>query len=228
MPKSSPRGTSRAEVVRDSLRADILAGHLEPGRRLTFPELCKSYAVSVGVLREALVRLVDHGIVVAESNLGFSVMALSDSDLQGLTRTRAMIEPRFVKEAVLMGTVQWEAQLVAAHHVLDKTPMWGDLGVNDEWVTAHADFHLAIVSGTGDRRMLEITRRLREEADLYRRWYLSLDRLEAHADQVAREHRELVKAALARDATATETLMRRQIEEATERWLAGRPADRSA
>lgn len=227
MTKSTRQG-SRADAVTDSLRTDILAGRLAPGRRLTFPELCGTYSVSVGVLREALVRLVDLGIVRAESNLGFSVMPLSDDDLRGLTTTRCLIEPGFVREAVGAGSMQWEGRLVAAHHILERIPMAGDRGVNDEWVTAHAEFHLALVSGTGNRRMLEITRRLREEADLYRRWYLDADTISTHSEDAVREHRKLLDEALARDAQAAEKTMRRQIERATELWLAGRPVHQPA
>jgi DNA-binding GntR family transcriptional regulator len=227
MTKPTRQG-SRADLVRNSLRIDILAGRLAPGRRLTFPELCSTYSVSVGVLREALVRLVDLGIVRTESNLGFSVMPLSDDDLRGLTTTRCLIEPGFVREAVGAGSMQWEAGLVAAHHIMERIPMAGEHGVNDEWVTAHAEFHLALVSGTGNRRMLEITRRLREEADLYRRWYLDADAIAGHSEDAAREHRKLLDEALDRDAEAAEKTMRRQIERATELWLAGRPVQQPA
>jgi len=223
-----PRGGTRAEAVRDGLRADILTGRLEPGRRLTFPELCKSYSVSVGVLREALVRLVEDGIVVTESHLGFSVMALSDLDLEGLTRTRATIEPSFVRRAVEFGSVQWEATLVASLHMLEKTPMRGTSGVNEDWVDAHAAFHLDLVSGTGDRRMVEITRRLRQEADLYRRWYLREDQIDVQSEQVHLEHRRLMEAALAREPELAEDIARQQIEDATRRWLTERAVVRSA
>lgn len=218
MTKSNRVG-SRADAVTESLRTDILAGRLEPGRRLTFPELCATYSVSVGVLREALVRLVDHGIVRTESNLGFSVMTLSDEDLAGLTATRAHIEPNFVRAAVKSGSMQWEANLVAAHHLLERTPMCLGGAINEDWLAVHADFHIALIAGGNNRRMIEITRRLREEADLYRRWYLSGPHLEQGCARIAGEHRELLDAALARDAARAERIMRNQIERATETWL---------
>jgi DNA-binding GntR family transcriptional regulator len=215
---SPKRGESRAVAVTASLRRDILAGRLEPGRRLPFPELCATYTVSVGVLREALVRLVDHGIVRAESNLGFSVMSLSEEDLLDLTDVRAQIEPGFVRAAVEVGTMQWEGDVLAAHHLMERTPMRLDQALSDDWVTAHAEFHSVLVSGAGNRRMMEITRRLRDEADLYRRWYLSDAEIERHGGQIADEHRELLDATLARDAGLAEALLHGQIERATERW----------
>jgi len=219
MAKSNKVG-SRADAVTRSLRTDILAGRLEPGRRLTFPELCGTYSVSVGVLREALVRLVDHGIVRTESNLGFSVMTLSEQDLIGLTATRALIEPGFVRQAVESGSMQWEAKLLAAHHMLEHTPMSVDGALNDDWLPVHADFHVALVAGANNRRMIEIVRRLREEADLYRRWYLDSNGIEHCRNRVATEHRGLLDAALARDSKGAEIIVRRQIQRATQTWLA--------
>jgi DNA-binding GntR family transcriptional regulator len=226
--KKAIRSGSRANAVTASLRGDILGGRLEPGRRLTFPELCATYSVSVGVLREALVRLADHGIVRTESNLGFSVMSLSDTDLLDLFRTRALTEPGFVREAVLRGSLEWEGQLMAAHHMLEKTPMEENARLSDAWTGAHAHFHQVLISGAGNRRMLEITSRLREEADLYRRWYLDLRHIGQYSKQVADEHRQLMDAALARDSVGAESLMRQQLEQATAAWLKGRPVERSA
>lgn len=208
-----------------SVRTDILGGQLEPGRRLTFPELCSTYSVSVGVLREALVRLVDRGIVRAESNLGFSVMSLTTDDLLDLTATRALIEPDFVGAAVRSGSMQWEADLVASHHLLARTPMSRDGLLNDYWVGSHAEFHQVLVSGAGNRRMLEIIGRLRGEADLYRRWYLHPEQIQRHQDAIAADHRELMEVALARDYKRAETLMRAGIEGATEMWLAPKVFD---
>lgn len=115
--------------------------------------------------------------------------------------------------------MQWEAGLVAAHHLLERTPMCRAGELNDDWLPVHAGFHLALVSGAGNRRMLEITRRLREEADLYRRWYLAGQDLQRSQEQVAAEHRELLDASLAREASTAGALMRQQLRRATNTWL---------
>lgn len=220
MMTSKPAG-SRADVVTAGIRGDILAGRLEPGRRLTFPELCASYSVSVGVLREALVRLVDRGIVKAESNLGFRVMSLSEPDLVGLTVVRAHIEPSFVREAVEIGSRRWEADVVAAHHLLEGTPVMDADRLNEDLVRAHADFHLALVSGCGNQRMMDIVSRLRDEADLYLRWYLDADQIGRRRERIAREDRELLDAVLARDADRAETLLREHIQHTTDTNIDG-------
>ncbi len=213
------RKGSRADGVSASIREDILAGRFEPGQRLTFPDLCAAYSVSVGVLREALVRLVDRGIVQAESNLGFRVMSLSEKDFQELTAVRAMVEPSFVRQAIKVGSPRWEADLVAAHHFMDRQPLTADGRLSDGLVRAHAEFHLVLVSGTGNRRMMEIVSRLRDEADLYQRWYLDVDQVEQRSDRIHREDRELLAAVLDRDLARAEQLLRFHIGHSTETWV---------
>jgi len=215
------RKGSRADGVSASIREDILAGRFTPGQRLTFPDLCAAYSVSVGVLREALVRLVDRGIVQAESNLGFRVMSLSEKDFQELTAVRAMVEPSFVRQAIEVGSPRWEADVVAAHHFMDRQPLTADGRLSDGLVRAHAEFHLVLVSGAGNRRMMEIVSRLRDEADLYLRWYLDVDQVEQRSDRIHREDRELLAAVLDRDSARAEQLLRFHIGHSTETWVFG-------
>ena len=74
------------------LRADILAGRVIPGQKLAFADLCSRYGVSVGVIREALSRLVEQGLVSSTPQQGFSVAAISRTDLHHLTEARCEIE----------------------------------------------------------------------------------------------------------------------------------------
>ncbi|MEU6578701.1 GntR family transcriptional regulator [Streptomyces sp. NPDC046805] len=59
-----------SDDIRARLRADILSGRLLPGSRLKFPVLSARYDVSVSVLREALVRLAEQGLVQSEPHQG--------------------------------------------------------------------------------------------------------------------------------------------------------------
>jgi DNA-binding GntR family transcriptional regulator len=209
----------RAWAVADSIRQDILAGHLEPGSRLAFSELSAQHSVSVGVLREALIRLVDGGIVRAQSNIGFTVMSLSSANLEDLTTVRSLTEPRFARQAVLGGSVTWESGLVAAHHLLVRTPYFEDASEHrsQAWLAAHAQFHLALVAGANSFRMQEIVGRLRDEADLYRRWYVQEEDVRITAAGTAEEHRMIADAATDRDADRVERLLRQHIVRSAER-----------
>ena len=72
---------TKAERVYELMRADILAGRLRPGSRLRYAELCEHYETSTGVLREAMLRLSEQGLVKGEPQQGFQVVDLSVEDL---------------------------------------------------------------------------------------------------------------------------------------------------
>jgi DNA-binding GntR family transcriptional regulator len=190
---------TRADDLRRRMRADILSGQLRPGERLQFPEMCWRYGTSVGVLREALTWLAAQGLVRTQAHQGHVVTPLSRSDLDELTAARLLIEPAVVALSVREGNVEWEARVVAAHHVLTRTARTVDDHPNrpsPEWATVHEAFHAALFSGCGNRRLISITEGLAHGAALYR---ISSIPYEEDRD-VAAEHRGLVDAAVSRDA----------------------------
>jgi DNA-binding GntR family transcriptional regulator len=206
----SSDGSTRADGVYRRLRADILGGRLVPGQRLKFPELSRRYDTSVGAAREALTRLVTDGFVRTQSHQGFTVTPLSHEDLAELTRARVEVESLVLRLAVLDGDMRWEADAVAAHHVLERTPFLGDGDhPTDEWSAAHAEFHHALVAGCRNRRLRAMARGLREEAELYLQWSVSFGR-EPDRD-LPGEHRALLHAAIGRDADRAADLLRDHI-----------------
>ncbi|MBE7190275.1 GntR family transcriptional regulator, partial [Jatrophihabitans endophyticus] len=123
-----PSRRSSTSTVYSRVRADILAGRLLPGERLPFAVLSSRYDVSAGALREVLMRLTEQGLVVSEPQQGFSVVSISRHDLVELTDLRCVLEGLTVRRAVVEGDVQWEANLVSAHHVMMRTPRYGPDG----------------------------------------------------------------------------------------------------
>ncbi|REF00706.1 GntR family transcriptional regulator [Thermomonospora umbrina] len=205
-------GSTRVDAVYDRLRADILGGRMEPGQRLKFSELCERYQTSVGVAREALVRLTGEGLVTTQAHQGFAVTPLSHSDLAELTQARVEIESLVLRLSVQDGDMQWEARAVAAHHVLERTAFVDTddpTHPTDEWSAAHAAFHLALLDGCRNNRLLATARALREEAELYRQWSVSFGQ-EPDRD-LAGEHRAMLDAAVARDVDLAARLLRDHI-----------------
>lgn len=193
-------GRTRTDLVHDRLRSDILGGHLRPGQRLKFPELCERYEASVGVAREALARLASQGLVRAQSRQGYQVAPLSQDDLADLTSARVEIESLVLRRSVVEGDVGWEAQVIGAHHVLERAPLTHEddpRQVTDRWADAHAAFHGALLAGCTNRRLMQTAASLRAEAELYRRWSVALGH-EPDRD-LAAEHRGLMDAAVGRD-----------------------------
>ena len=191
---------TKAERVYEVLRADILAGRLQPGSRLRYAELCDRYETSTGVLREAMLRLSEQGLVKGEPQQGFQVVELSIEDLRDLTGARVVLESLALRSALADGDIEWESRILASHHRLSRTAQYDAEDpdrLSDEWVAEHAEFHRALLDGCTNRRIKEIASSLRDSAELYRRWSLPLGK---GADRdVAAEHDQLLQAVLDRD-----------------------------
>lgn len=217
---------TRADDTFAAMRADILAGRLVPGEKLKFPALGQRYGVGVGVLREALTRLVHQDLVRSQPHLGFQVTPLSADDLTELTAARVAIECLVLRMSIADGDTAWEANLLAKHHTLERTPQYDAVDperVSDEWSQAHADFHHALLAGCRNARLLNIATSLRDSAELYRSWSQQSAR-HPNRDVVA-EHRNLKELALTRDVEATVAALARHISHTTEILLAGSEED---
>jgi DNA-binding GntR family transcriptional regulator len=190
---------TRTERVYDVLRSELLNGVLHPSQKLKMVELTERFGVSQSVVREALTRLTEQGLLVATPQRGFRVRDLSIEDIAELTETRVQVESLALRLAVERGDLQWETEILAAHHRLERTPVSREDGTfNEDWSVHHRDFHQALLAGCGNRRLESVANSLRDSAELYRRWYWVLT--DDHQRDLAREHRQLRELALARDA----------------------------
>jgi len=110
-------------------------------------ELTERFGVSQSVIREALTRLTEQGLLVATPQRGFRVRDLSIEDIAQLTETRIQIEALALRLAVERGDLQWETGILAAHHRLERTPVTRDDGtVSEDWSGHHRDFHQALLA----------------------------------------------------------------------------------
>ncbi len=129
------------------------------------------------MLREALLRLVEQGLVIGEAQHGFRVVPLSTADLLELTQARSELEAATLRLAVTNGDVNWESRLIAVHHLLTRSPQLDPDDpdrLSDAWVTAHDNFHAALLDGCDNQRLKSMASTLRASAELYRRWSIPL------------------------------------------------------
>lgn len=171
--ESVRKGKTLVLDVYSSVRRDILNGRMQPGEKLSPSVLGRQYGVSLSVVREALTKLAEQGLVVSQPQQGFQVTPISREDLLDLTSVRLDIETLALRRSVERGDVEWRSGLVAANYLLEHTPQWEDTDpplMNEDWQRAHKTFHDRLLSACGSVRLLEIAESLRDAADLYRRW----------------------------------------------------------
>lgn len=220
MTETATRRRRRSSDAYELLRADILGGRIQPGEHLPYTQLCERYQTSVGVLREALMRLSEQGLVKGEPSQGFQVMPLSAADLRELTDARCELESLVLGRAMTDGDVSWEAQVIAAHHVLARVPLStpdqpGRL--SKEWVAAHAKFHATLLDACGNKRLLAIASNLRDSAEMYRQWSYEVE--QDRSRRIAKEHQDIADAVTARRTADAQLLLRQHIAVTTEYLL---------
>jgi DNA-binding GntR family transcriptional regulator len=199
----------------EALRAELLSCRIPPGSRLKSQELADRLEVSVGAVREALSRLTAEGLVVAEPQRGFRAAEISAGDLEDLTRVRIEIESLCLRNSLAQGGLDWEARLVAAYHRLSRTPERApddQHRTNDAWADAHSAFHTALVEACDSPWLLRLHAMLYAQSERYRRLSMPLARRIRNVDG---EHKDLMTAALARDADRAVALLAQHLSATT-------------
>lgn len=193
-----------------ALRTAILRGGLRPGEKLSPSALGKELGVSGGVVREALTRLAAERLVSAERNKGFRVYEISVDGLKHLAELRQLVETAALEQAIAVGDVEWESEIIAAGHLLRRSPGQGtevDEHGADVHMIAHRRFHMALLGACPNPILLDTCRSLWDAGELYRRWGAG----RRDSDVWMKEHDDLVTLCLDRDADAATALLRRHI-----------------
>ncbi len=213
MPPSPAR--TLVESSYNQLRSDIIAGKLVPGAKLRIEELREDYQIGASPLREALNRLAGEGFVTVEEQRGFKVAPISMNDLQDLSRMRIMLECEALRESIRNGDDEWEANLVAAHHRLQKAEQ--SYGKNlGEWERRNEEFHEALIAACASPWLLRLHHLLYEQHKRYR--FIAILAHEENRD-VHLEHLKIMETTLSRDVdaacAATEFHIQRTLETST-------------
>ncbi|MBY4866067.1 FCD domain-containing protein [Burkholderia anthina] len=198
-----------ASVLADTILRDIVSGALAPGSKLKIRELADRYQAGVIPLREAVSRLAMSGFVDAEDQRGFRVTPVSRADLEDITSVRQCIESEALRDAIDSGNLEWEASVLAAFHLVNSLPTVVDEPprMNPDWERAHDHFHATLLAGCRSKWLKHFAATLRTQTARYR--HQSLRSQHAGERDVGREHEEIVKAVLARDADRACELLRR-------------------
>lgn len=213
---ATERTRKRGQVI-DAIRADVLSGVWPPGSRVPPGELAERYETSTTVIREALTRLAGENFLTIEPNRGFFVPALTEGGLRDITDARCLIEGRALELAIERGGIDWEGELIAAHHLLARTPRRTEddpTHTNPDWLAAHRAFHEKLIEACGVPSLCDFARQLTNSTELFRRW--SAPDPNARVRDVEKEHRDILDAVLSRDAKTAVALLQAHFQRTSE------------
>jgi GntR family transcriptional regulator, carbon starvation induced regulator len=211
--------------VANALQRDLVAGRYMPGEKLPIVRLAKSYGVSPGAVREALSRLISEGLVAFSEQRGFRAAPVSPAALMDITRTRILIDVHALREAIRLGDVEWEAEVLSIHHRLTncRTRDAADpTAVREEWQRLHRIFHRTLIAACGSEWLMRFHDLLFDQTIRYRSIASTYEteREDLQRDPNA-EHAEIVRATVARDADTAAALLERHYHGTADRLLAG-------
>jgi DNA-binding GntR family transcriptional regulator len=196
-----------ARTTYDRLRADVLSGRWQPGRKLLMHELREHYQVGASPLREALNRLASEEWVVHSDQRGFSVAQATQAQLDDLVSTRIAVESLALAQAFAKRTPAWEEKIVLAFHRLSRTPRSvgeADYEENPEWERLHRAYHLALLEGCGSPLLLGFCEQLYDQAYRYRQ--LAARKAYKRRNELD-EHRAMFDAVMGSQLEAAQRLM---------------------
>ncbi|PRB01132.1 GntR family transcriptional regulator [Microbacterium sp. MYb64] len=196
---------SLREQVERMIAARIVSGETPPGEVLTVPTLAGDFGVSATPVREAMLNLARRGFLRPIRNRGFQVTEVSADELHQLTEVRLLLEapPMRRVAGAVDGALAKELRELA-----DRIVAAGRARRFEEYLEADTAFHLRVLAVTGNQKLVDTVRELRQQTRL-----VGLVRL-ADADALvptALEHAELVDLLEAGDGEGAEALMRRHL-----------------
>jgi DNA-binding GntR family transcriptional regulator len=209
--------TSLREQALALLREALISGRLADGVVYSSKALAAELGVSNGPIREAMLALVDDGLMEAVPNKGFRAVPLTPADLAEIYEMRLLLEVPVVAR-LARGDLPGDhaARLTGLVNTIEQTARSRDLTGN---LAADRDFHLTLLAAGGNTRLVSTVARLRDQTRLHNLRTINADgSLVTSAD----EHRPLLAAIMRHDEHTAERLMRQHLEHIRQDW--SRPA----
>ena len=204
LPVLQVRRSIRTQVGQ-ALRAALVSGQLRPGEVYSAPMLAAKLGVSATPVREAMIDLVKEGLVVTAPNKGFIVRELSAREMDEITEIRRLLEvPTTVSVIGIATPDDLKILRALAQQIVDAAATQNLLS----FVRVDREFHLKVLSLTGNSELILLVGSLRDRARLY-----GIARLAATGELgvTAREHLEIVDLIEAENPAGLEQLMQRHI-----------------
>jgi DNA-binding GntR family transcriptional regulator len=143
--KDSRPTTLKAHVYR-LLREAIISGKYKPGTRLNESQLARDFNISRIPIREALMQLHEHGLVMNHERRGMFVTELAEDDVQQINSLRVVLEAEALRLAHARMTPQIAAKLTALVDEMEKISDSNEIDA----ATLDMEFHRVIWRATGN------------------------------------------------------------------------------
>jgi len=197
-----------ADKVYEQLLQQIVNGIIEPGSKISEPELSKKFEVSRSTLREALNRLEKCHLIERKANVGSRVVDCSIEGLLELYITREALEGMACRQAALNMT---DEEISNMQQMLKDHSNQQDLkdGISYYQEEGDVDFHYKVILGSHNKQLINII--CGQLYHLIRMYRIQFGMRSSRAQRAFQEHSQIIQAIADRDGELAELLMRRHI-----------------
>ncbi|WP_344418390.1 GntR family transcriptional regulator [Amycolatopsis minnesotensis] len=199
------------EVVRQAM----VSGEIRPGDIYSAAALAARLGVSSSPVREAMLTLVNQGLMEPVRNRGYRVVAMSEQDLDEIHELRRLLE---VPATLSAGAKIEPGDLDRLGGLARNIEVAAEAGDVARFLEADRRFHLDLLAHGGNRRLVESIATLRDQTRLY-----GLEKLAegGRLTEAAGEHREILAAISVRDWPQLENLMHTHLRHTRADWAGG-------
>lgn len=216
---------SKSEYVYRFIRTAILNGVLRPGTFLNQAELAEQIQVSRMPIRDAISMLAKEGLVRVVLHKGARVTHFSPADIQEIYAIRKVLEGYAIREAIPHIKNDLLEKLEEINRSIVRNSEEGDL---DAMIKENERFHLLLYRPCQNKKLVELIQNLWSSYPKKLLWGIR-----GRAEQVVRQHKEILEAVRRRDTNRAEKLIHdnlvlsREALKKMESILGGDPMDSS-
>ncbi|MBP6683881.1 MAG: GntR family transcriptional regulator [Leucobacter sp.] len=199
--------TTLREQALAQLRALLVSGDLKPGEVYSASAIAAELGVSHGPVREAMLALVNDGMMEAVRGRGYRVVTISRRDRENIAEIRTLLEvPSMVK---LAGSPRVREREAAFSAIVEKFFAAAEQEDIIAFFDADREFHLGLLALLDNDRLTEFIGTLRDQTRQYGIYELAV---RGELTDSAQDHRDILDALLAGDRAAVERLMQEHLE----------------
>jgi DNA-binding GntR family transcriptional regulator len=209
LPLKRPNLRDQALAV---IRQALVAGEIRPGSIYSASAMATRLGTSNGPVREAMLTLVNQGVMEVVPNRGFRVTPVTDKDLDEVYQLRLMLEVPAVRQLAQRDNADHAEMLRGHARRCTQAAEDRDMTV---FLEADRDFHLSMLGLLENGRLVQLVEMLRDQTRLYGLRTLAE---EGKLVTTSLEHFDLLEAVLSGDPDKAAAEMARHLAHVRGDW----------
>jgi DNA-binding GntR family transcriptional regulator len=146
------------------IRQALVAGEIRPGAIYSASGMASELGTSNAPVREAMLTLVNQGVMEVVPNRGYRVTPVTDKDLDEVHQLRVMLEVPAVRQLAQRDLGE-HAEMLRGH--ASRCTQAAEDGAMTVFLEADRDFHLSMLGLLDNGRLVQLVEMLRDQTRLY-------------------------------------------------------------